>query len=64
VVVSFDVFKMGKEGPVWRGSANTLDDAKARVQKLGKIQPGEYLIINQRTGERLEITTGTANSEE
>jgi len=55
VVVSFDIFKIEKEGPLWRGAANTLDEAKKRIQLLAKTEPGDYLILNQRTGEHLEI---------
>jgi hypothetical protein len=65
VAVSFDIdiFKMEKEGPLWRGSANTLEDANERIQQLGKIEPGEYLIANHRTGERLQIRAGKAEAE-
>jgi hypothetical protein len=62
VVVFFDIFKVDKEGPVWRSSADTLDKAKERVQEFGKIEPGEYLIFNSRTGESLRISTENADS--
>lgn len=58
VEVSFDIFKINKEGPVWRGAAITLDEAKKRVRELAKVEPGEYMIFNQQTGERLQITPG------
>ena len=35
--------------------AYDLDRARARVKKLAAFSPGEYLIINQRTGEKLSI---------
>jgi hypothetical protein len=65
VVVSLDIdiFKVEKEGPIWRGSANTLADANERVQELGKVEPGEYLIANHRTGERLQIRAGKTKPE-
>jgi hypothetical protein len=55
VVVSFDIFKLEKEGPLWRGTATTLDEAAQRVEELGRDEPSEYLIVNHRTGERVQI---------
>jgi hypothetical protein len=65
VVVSLDIdiFKVEKEGPIWRGCTNTLADANERVQELGKVEPGEYLIANHRTGERLRIRAGKTKPE-
>jgi hypothetical protein len=39
-------------------AAQTLDAAKARVQSLAELQPGEFVIYNEATGERLSVTTG------
>jgi hypothetical protein len=36
-------------------AAQTLDDAKARVQSLSKLWPGEYVIYDEATGERVSI---------
>jgi len=63
VVVSFDIFKIEKEGPLWHGTANTLDEAKERIQLLAKTDPGEYLIFNARTGEHLTIRAGDQRSD-
>ena len=38
--------------------AQSLDDARARVQKLAQLWPGEYIISNRATGERVSITAG------
>jgi len=58
VVVSFDIFKIEKEGPLWRAAANTLEEAKERVELLAKTEPGEYLIFNHRTREHLQLRAG------
>ena len=43
-------------------AVQTLDDAKARVRALGELWPGEYVIHNEATGERISIFVGgTAN---
>jgi hypothetical protein len=39
-------------------AAETLDAAKARVQALAELWPGEYVIYYAATGERVSITAG------
>ena len=39
-------------------TAQTLDAAKARVQALAKLRPGEYIIYDEGTGERVSVTAG------
>jgi hypothetical protein len=51
-----DIFKTDPDGSVlWRGAAETLVAAKARVQSLALSSPGEYLVLNQHTGDRVSI---------
>jgi hypothetical protein len=35
----------------------TLDEAKIRVKELGEVWPGEYVIDNEETGQRVFIST-------
>jgi hypothetical protein len=35
----------------------TFDHAKGRVRELGKGWPGEYVIDNEETGERVFVST-------
>jgi hypothetical protein len=56
VIPPFDIFWTDGDGPIWREASPTLDAAKARVQELGKTQPGEYMIFSQITGHKLTIT--------
>lgn len=37
----------------------TLDDAKERAKGLAELWPGEYIIENKETGERVVITSGS-----
>lgn len=39
-------------------AAQNLDAAKARVQSLAEFWPGEYVIYDEATGERVPITAG------
>jgi len=35
----------------------TFYDTKVRVRKLGEVWPGEYVIENEETGERVFVST-------
>jgi hypothetical protein len=39
-------------------AVQTLDDAKVRVQELGELWPGEYVIHDEATAERISIIVG------
>jgi hypothetical protein len=50
---SFDIFKTDSDGAVlWRGTAEDFIAAKKRIETLALSAPGEYMILNQRTGQR------------
>jgi hypothetical protein len=52
----FCVFKLRSDKSL--EAAQTLDDAKTRVQALGELWPGEYVINNEATGERISVIVG------
>jgi hypothetical protein len=43
-------------------AAQTLDAAKARVQSLAELWPGEYVIYHAATGQRVLITATSPTS--
>ncbi len=52
----FDIFRKEPEGRVlWRGTAGSIEEAKATVEKLGAAMPGEYLIVDLRTRSELTV---------
>jgi hypothetical protein len=52
-----DIFKTYSDGSLlWRGAAQSLVAAKLRIQRLAMSSPGEYLILDQNTGDRVRIT--------
>ena len=52
----FDVFQAESNGSFrWIGSAETLADAKARIQEHSMGSPSEYLLLNQQTGSKLVL---------
>jgi len=50
-----DIFRVDTRGVRWMDSASSIEDAKLRIQKLGRKIPGEYLVLNQVTGNKLVI---------
>jgi hypothetical protein len=38
----------------------TVETAKDRIQKLADSSPGSYLILNQTTGQRIVVTSGSS----
>jgi hypothetical protein len=52
----FDIFKAEADKSVlWRESAATIDEARARARELAAASPGEYFILSHRTGNKLKI---------
>ncbi|MCU1239811.1 MAG: hypothetical protein JWO71_537 [Candidatus Acidoferrum typicum] len=53
------IYRAQTDGALQFVEANqTFDGAKARVRELGRLWPGEYIIENEETGERVFIDTG------
>jgi hypothetical protein len=60
MIPPYDIFKVETTGSRWIEAAATLEDAKACVQRLGALSPGEYLIMSQKTGNKLVIKLDSA----
>jgi len=51
-----DIFSTDRDGVlIWRGTAADFVAAKRFIQKLECTSPREFLILNQRTGQRQRI---------
>jgi hypothetical protein len=57
MVPSLDIFKISGGDVLWRDAVATLETAKARIQKLALSSPGQYFILDQRTGQRISVTS-------
>jgi hypothetical protein len=56
--VLFDVFQKEANGSVlWRAAARTMEEATAHVQKFAMSAPGEYVILDMRTGNKMVINS-------
>jgi hypothetical protein len=59
---AFDIFRAENNGSIlWIGSAANEAEAKARIQEQGMGSPGDYLLLNQKTGNKLVIRQGGVN---
>jgi hypothetical protein len=55
---SLDIFKTHSDGSVlWRGAVESVEAAKARIETQALSSPGEYLILNQHTGDRIRVAS-------
>jgi hypothetical protein len=62
MIPPFDIFRTEASGThLWLESARNLEDAKARIRELGADSPGEYLILSQKTGNKLVIKIDGVN---
>ncbi len=57
MIPPFDIFKVESSGLRWMESVSVadLERARARVKVLAASSPGEYIILNQKTGEKISI---------
>lgn len=53
---AFDIFRLQQDGVLlWCGAAQSLENAKLRIQSLSASSPGKYVILSQNTGRRTAI---------
>ena len=53
---SLDIFRIESGGVLWCEAAATMETAKARIQKIALSSPGNYLILDHKTGQRIPVT--------
>lgn len=51
----FDIFWFGEDGPTWIEAVDTLEIAKAHIEKLPQANSGSYAVMDQRTGNRISF---------
>jgi hypothetical protein len=49
----FDIFRVETGGVRWLECVTNLDEAKARVRQIAAGAIGEYVVVDQRTGDRI-----------
>ena len=54
-----DIFIKMEDGTyVWKAAADSFELAKSTVQRLATAAPGEYMIFNQTTGNKIMVKDG------
>jgi hypothetical protein len=52
----FDLFMIETNGGFrWLAATSTIEDAKTRVQALAQKTPGEFILLDQRTGNKMVL---------
>jgi hypothetical protein len=63
MIPPFEVFQSEADGNVlWRGTAATLEDAKARIREFAAEAPGDFIIMSRRTGQKLIVPSKELDS--
>jgi hypothetical protein len=52
---AFDIFQVQDRGVLWVGSAATVEEAKEHVRRIVTPAPVKYLLLNQKTGNKIVI---------
>jgi hypothetical protein len=56
--LAFRIYKVQSDGDLhFVEVVQSFDDATGRVREVGKLWPGEYVIDNEETGERLFVSS-------
>jgi hypothetical protein len=56
MVPPFDIFCLDSKGQLlWKGSAETLAQARLQVKQLMVSKPSDYVIFSQNTGNRTTV---------
>jgi hypothetical protein len=58
----FDIFWFGDSGPSWIAAVDTLEVAKAHIEKLPQAETGSYAVLDHRTGNRLTFASKLQSS--
>jgi hypothetical protein len=58
MIPPIDIFLKVNGALVWQEASPSVNDARIRVQQLGTMQPGEYMIFSQKTGNKISVTVG------
>jgi hypothetical protein len=54
-----DIFIKTEDGTyVWKATADSFELAKSKVEELAATSPGEYMIFNQSTGNKIVVKDG------
>jgi hypothetical protein len=59
MIEPLDIFIKTNDGSyLWKAAADSFELAKSTVQRLAASSPGEYMIFNQATGNKIVVKDG------
>ena len=59
MIEPLDIFIKTNDGSyLWKAAADSFELAKSTVQRLAARSPGEYMIFNQATGNKIVVKDG------
>jgi hypothetical protein len=59
MIEPLDIFIKTKDGTyLWKAAADSFELAKSKVEQLATNAPGEYMIFNQSTGNKIVVKDG------
>ena len=59
MIEPLDIFIKANDGSyLWKAAADSFELAKSTVQRLAASSPGEYMIFNQATGNKIVVKDG------
>ncbi len=56
-----DIFQLEAEGVRWLEAAPTFEVAKKRIKELALKSPGEYVVLDQRSGNKVVFKSDDAH---
>jgi hypothetical protein len=58
----FDIFRIDPAGVRWLESAESLDQAEARIRELATSFHGEFILLDHNTGNKVLINSDRAEA--
>jgi hypothetical protein len=56
VAPRFDLFRMQDDDPIWVSAIDEREDAQARIEELMSESPGEFVLLDRVTGQKVVVT--------
>jgi hypothetical protein len=58
----FDIFRVDADAFTWQAFTSNFAGDKARIELLGAVRPGQYLVLNRWAGDKTAIRVGSAKA--
>jgi len=62
MVPPFDIFRLGRTGPIWCGTAPDVESAKLQAITQSEKNPAAFIVLNLKTSDGLVIAPDGSTS--